>query len=100
MAIQRKSRSVHGTTAAHVTEVGLCFILIVMTQFEMPVFVFSAKAHPSNQRDLMIIRMFYVKCGSIKRTFTYVFTGTKTYNTDVFSASKRINTYVFSAFKR
>ncbi len=44
--------------------------------------------------------VFYVKCGSIKRTFTYVFTGTKTYNTDVFSASKRINTYVFSAFKR
>ncbi len=44
--------------------------------------------------------VFYVKCGSINRTFTYVFTGTKTYNTDVFSASKRTNTYVFSAFKR
>ncbi len=44
--------------------------------------------------------VFYVKCGAIKRTFTYVFTGTKTYNADVFSASKRTNTYVFSAFKR
>ncbi len=32
--------------------------------------------------------VFYVKCGSIKRTFTYIFTGTKTYNTNVFSASK------------
>ncbi len=38
---------------------------------------------------------FYVKRGSIKHTFTYVFTGTKTYNTDVFSASKR-TTFTFS----
>ncbi len=44
--------------------------------------------------------VFYVKCGSIKRTFTYVFTGTKMYNTDVFPASKHTNTYIFSAFKR
>ncbi len=34
------------------------------------------------QHDLMIIYMyFYVKCGSIKLTFTCVFTGTKTYIT-------------------
>ncbi len=33
--------------------------------------------------------VFYIKCGSTKLTFTYVFTGTKTYNTDVLSAFKR-----------
>ncbi len=43
--------------------------------------------------------VFYIKCGSIKRTFTYVFTGTKTYNTDIFSASKHPYNYIFSAFK-
>ncbi len=43
--------------------------------------------------------VFYVKCGSTKHTFSYVFTDTKMYNTDVFTASKRTNTYAFLAFK-
>lgn len=43
--------------------------------------------------------VFYVKYGSTKCTFTYLFTDIETYNTDILTASKCHNTVVLTTPK-